>query len=141
MRVLESKKEEITMDEKMKTQGAFSWCELMTTDPTAAKAFYTKLFGWTTEEMSVVPGMNYTVVKTAGNAIGGIMSCPQGAQGIPPHWMTYVTVDDVDATAKNAQQLGGKILMGPQDIPTVGRFCVIQDPQGAVISAITYANR
>jgi predicted enzyme related to lactoylglutathione lyase len=47
----------------------------------------------------------------------------------------------VDATAKTAQQLGGKILMGPQDIPTVGRFCVIQDPQGAVISAISYANR
>ena len=55
--------------------------------------------------------------------------------------MTYVTVDDVDATAKNAQQLGGKVLMGPQDIPTVGRFCVIQDPQGAVISAIKYANQ
>jgi uncharacterized protein len=54
--------------------------------------------------------------------------------------MSYVTVDNVDAIAKNAQELGGKILMGPQDIPTVGRFCVIQDPQGAVISAITYAN-
>jgi uncharacterized protein len=128
------------MDEKMKTHGVFGWCELMTTDPAAAKTFYTKLFGWTTEDMSVVPGMNYTVVKTAGNGIGGIMSCPQGAQGIPPHWMSYVTVDNVDAIAKNAQELGGKILMGPQDIPTVGRFCVIQDPQGAVISAITYAN-
>jgi predicted enzyme related to lactoylglutathione lyase len=49
-----------------------------------------------------------------------------------------VTVDDVDATARTALQLGGKVLMGPQDIPNVGRFCVIQDPQGAVISAITY---
>ena len=128
------------MDDKMKTHGAFSWTELMTTDVAAAKTFYTKLFGWTTEEMSVTPGMTYTVVKAAGNGIGGIMACPQGAQGKPPHWMTYVTVDDVDATAKNAQQLGGKVLMGPQDIPTVGRFCVIQDPQGAVISAIKYAN-
>jgi predicted enzyme related to lactoylglutathione lyase len=50
-------------------------------------------------------------------------------------------VNDVDKVAKDAQQLGGKILVGPQDIPTVGRFCVIQDPQGAVISAITYASR
>jgi predicted enzyme related to lactoylglutathione lyase len=127
------------MDETFKTHGAFSWCELMTTDAGAAKNFYTKLFGWTTEEMSVTAGMTYTVVKVAGNGIGGIMSMPQDAQGMPPHWNSYVTVDDVDAVAKSAQELGGKVLMGPHDIPTVGRFCVIQDPQGAVISAITYA--
>jgi hypothetical protein len=59
-------------------------------------------------------------------------------KGMPPVWGTYVTVDDVDQTAKTAEKLGGKILMPPTDIPTVGRFCVIQDPQGAVISAITY---
>ena len=106
----------------------------------AAKDFYTKLFGWTTEEMSVTPGMTYTVVKVGAKGIGGIMSMPSQAPSMPPHWACYVTVTDVDAVAKNAQQLGGKILMGPQDIPTVGRFCVIQDPQGAVISAITYAN-
>jgi predicted enzyme related to lactoylglutathione lyase len=129
------------MEEQFKTHGAFSWCELMTTDAAAAKDFYTKLFGWTTEEMSVTPGMTYTVVKTAGNGIGGIMPTPGEAQGMPPHWSCYVTVENVDAVAKSAQQLGGKILVGPQDIPTVGRFCVIQDPQGAVISAITYANR
>jgi len=129
------------MHEQMKTHGAFSWCELMTSDTAAAKEFYTKLFGWTTEDMSVVPGMNYTVIKAAGNGVGGIMAMPQGPECMPPHWATYVTVDNVDAVAKNAQQLGGKVLMGPQDIPSVGRFCVIQDPQGAVISAITYANR
>src|SRR5262245_15242011 len=129
------------MEEQFKAHGAFSWCELTTTNVTAAKNFYTKLFGWTTEEMSVTPAMTYTVVKAAGKGIGGIMSTPQQGQGMPPHWNSYVTVDDVDAVAKSAQQLGGKVLMGPQDIPTVGRFCVIQDPQGAVISAITYANR
>jgi predicted enzyme related to lactoylglutathione lyase len=117
------------MDEQLKTHGAFSWCELMTTDANAAKDFYTKLFGWTTEEMSVTPGMTYTVVKVGGKGIGGIMSMPSQAPGMPPHWACYVTVTDVDAVAKNAQQLGGKILI-----------CVIQDPQGAVISAITYAN-
>ena len=129
------------MHEQMKTHGAFSWCELMTTNAASAKEFYTKLFGWTTEDMSVAPGMNYTVVKAAGNGIGGIMAMHQGPERTPPHWATYVTVDDVDAVAKTAQQLGGKVLVGPQDIPTVGRFCVIQDPQGAVISAITYAER
>jgi uncharacterized protein len=126
------------MDENFKKHGAFSWCELMTTNPGAAKEFYTKLFGWTTEEMNTMPGMTYTVVKAGGSGIGGIMPMPQQAQGMPPQWGTYVTVDDVDATARTAAQLGGKILMGPLDIPNVGRFCVIQDPQGAVISAITY---
>ncbi len=124
------------MDEQSK-HGAFSWCELMTTDVAAATAFYTKLFGWDTEDMSM-PGMTYTVVKAGGEGIGGIMPIPQEAKGMPPIWGVYVTVDDVDKTAKNAVELGAKIYMQPQDIPNVGRFCVIQDPQGAMINVITY---
>jgi predicted enzyme related to lactoylglutathione lyase len=126
------------MDEQFKQHGAFSWCELMTTDVAAARSFYTKLFGWDTEDMSMT-GMSYTVVKAAGKGIGGIMDMPKDAPpGMPPVWGAYVTVDDVDVTAKTAVQLGAKLLVPPQDIPKVGRFCVIQDPQGAVISAITY---
>ena len=59
------------MDENFKKHGAFSWSELMTTNPNAAKEFYTKLFGWTTEDMNMMPGMNYTVVKAGGSGIGG----------------------------------------------------------------------
>lgn len=126
------------MDEQFKQHGAFSWCELMTTDVEAAKSFYAKLFGWDTEAMTM-PGMTYTVVKAGGKGIGGIMAMPPDApKGMPPMWGSYVTVNDVDATARTAQQLGAKLLVPPQDIPDVGRFCVIQDPQGAVISAITY---
>lgn len=126
------------MDQQFKQHGAFSWCELMTTDVKAAKAFYGKLFGWDMEEMTM-PGMAYTVVKAAGKGIGGIMGMPKDApKGMPPMWGAYVTVDDVDATAQTAKQLGAKLLVPPQDIPKVGRFCVIQDPQGAVISAIKY---
>ncbi len=126
------------MDEQFKQHGAFSWCELMTTDVEAAKAFYVKLFGWDTEVMNM-PGMTYTVVKAGGKGIGGIMGMPPDApKGMPPMWGSYVTVDDVDATAKTAEKLGAKLLVPPRDIPDVGRFCVIQDPQGAVISAITY---
>ncbi|MGF1615358.1 MAG: VOC family protein [Gammaproteobacteria bacterium] len=125
------------MDEQFKQHGAFSWCELMTTDVEAAKAFYSKLFGWSTDDESM-PGMNYTLVKAGGKEIGGIMAMPSSAQGTPPMWGAYVTVDDVDATAQTAEELGGRVLISPQDIPEVGRFCVIQDPQGAVINAITY---
>ncbi len=125
------------MDEQFKTHGAFSWCELMTIDAAAAKAFYTQLFGWETEDMSM-PGMTYTIVKTGGRGIGGIMAIPQEARGMSPAWGSYVTVEDVDATARTAEELGAKICVPPRDIPNVGRFCVIQDPQGAMISAITY---
>jgi uncharacterized protein len=118
--------------------GVFSWCELMTTDVEAAKKFYTQLLGWTTEEVSPMPGMHYTMIKAGGTEIGGMMSIPPQNPGMPPCWGTYITVDDVDATARRAEQLGAKTLMPPTDIPTVGRFYVFQDPQGAVISAISY---
>jgi predicted enzyme related to lactoylglutathione lyase len=125
------------MDNKYKLHGAFSWCELLTTDVPEAKRFYSKLFGWTLEP-APMPGMEYTLVKYGGEQMGGIMSMPPGCEGMPPSWGVYVTVADVDATAKLAVEMGGKVLVPPQDIPQVGRFCVLQDPQGATIKAITY---
>ena len=117
--------------------GVFSWCELMTTDVEAAKEFYTELFGWTAEAVTI-DGMQYNLIKLEGTEIGGIMALPAQAQGAPPCWGTYVTVDDVDATAGKAQELGASVIVPLTDIPEVGRFCVIRDPQGAVISIITY---
>ena len=66
------------------------------------------------------------------------MAMPPQVKGAPPHWGIYVTVDDVDATAKLAEQMGAKTIVPPTDIPNVGRFCTFQDPQGALISVITY---
>jgi hypothetical protein len=86
----------------------------------------------------MMAGMTYTVVKAGATEVGGIMPMPPQASGTPPHWGTYVTVQDVDATARRAEALGAKICIPPTDIPNVGRFCTFQDPQGAVISAITY---
>ena len=64
---------------------------------------------------------------------------PEGVPAqVPPHWAAYVTVEDVDATAKKAEQAGATIIVPPTDIPNVGRFCTFQDPQGAVLSVITY---
>jgi predicted enzyme related to lactoylglutathione lyase len=126
------------MKDPFKQHGAFSWFELMTTDPEGAKEFYSKLFGWKTEEVQMEE-MKYTVVKVGDEGVGGIMPIPPQAEGTPPNWGSYVTVDDVDATARKAEELGAKILVPLTDIPNVGRFVVLQDPQGAVISAITYA--
>jgi predicted enzyme related to lactoylglutathione lyase len=85
--------------------------------------------------------MQYTMVKATGEDVGGIMAMPPQAKGAPAHWGIYVTVDDVDATAKLAEQMGAETIVPPTDIPNVGRFCTFQDPQGALISIITYLQR
>ena len=128
------------MNEDKLKHGAFSWNELMTTDVEGAKKFYSSLFGWKTEEVPM-EGMSYTIVKTNDEESGGMMAMPPECEGMPPAWGIYVTVEDVDATAAQVEELGGKILRPPMDIPEVGRFCVLADPQGAVICAITYVKR
>jgi uncharacterized protein len=120
-----------------KTHGAFSWSELTTPDPARASEFYGKLFGWTFDAMPMPQG-TYTVAKAGDTRVGGIMSPPPGAQGMPPMWGCYVTVQDVQATVKQCEALGGKVLMPPMDVKEVGRMAVIQDPQGAMLSVITY---
>lgn len=118
----------------MSRHGAFVWYELMTPDREASRAFYGKLLGWKTTEMPM-PGMSYTIVLAGEAPVGGMMdlTAEAKAQDIPPNWTGYVAVDDVDAAAENAKSLGATVRVGPQDIPEVGRFCVIADPQGAVI--------
>jgi len=125
------------MKEDSMKHGAFGWTELMTMDHEAAKTFYTSLFGWETEEYPR-EGMQYTGVKVGDEPVGGIMSMPPEASDMPPTWSACVTVDDMDATAAKVGTLGGKILRSPMNIPDVGRFCVLQDPQGGTIGAITY---
>ncbi len=125
------------MDEKLRKHGAISWSELMTNDVGAAKTFYGQLFGWHFED-APMEEMTYTIVKANGEEVAGIMTIPSEAGPMPAAWGVYVTVDDVDAAAEKAVALGGKIFVPPQDIPEVGRFCVIGDPQGAFISMITY---
>lgn len=134
------KQKEIDMNEDNLKHGAFGWIELITTDQKAANEFYTSLFDWETEDYPM-GNMNYTVLKVDGRPVGGIMPTPPECEGMAPTWSAYVTVDDVDATAAKVEDLGGKILRPPMDIPTVGRFCVLQDPQGGVICAITYEKK
>jgi predicted enzyme related to lactoylglutathione lyase len=117
--------------------GAFSWNELMTTDVSGAKRFYGELLGWSMQDISA-GGMGYTLAKTKDKEVAGIMAIPAEAAGMPPRWGAYVTVEDVDALLPRVEALGGKVCVPPHDIPDVGRFAVIQDPQGATISLIRY---
>ncbi len=114
--------------------GAFVWHELMTTDTAAATAFYTSVVGWRARD-SGMPGMDYTLMMAGEAHAAGLMRQPAeaAAMGAPPGWIGHVEVDDVDASAAQAASLGGTVHAPGRDIPGVGRFAVIADPQGAVL--------
>ncbi len=116
--------------------GAMCWTELMTGDPDKARSFYTKLVGWTTQEMSADFG-NYTMFLREGGAkAGGLMKTPDEMAGVPPHWMTYFAVSDIQQTTALVQKLGGTVNVPPMPIPNIGSFAVYADPQGAVFAVL-----
>jgi hypothetical protein len=113
--------------------GRFAWYDLMTPDIAAAKKFYPTVTGWSTEEWDKGP---YSMWKAGDESFAGMnpITPEQRAQGVPAHWLAYVNVDNVESAANKVRSLGGKVLHGPEDIPEVGRFAIIQDPQGATLA-------
>ncbi|MBV8185207.1 MAG: VOC family protein [Hyphomicrobiales bacterium] len=114
-------------------RGKFVWYELMTTDPKAAENFYSAVIGWDAKDAGM-PGMSYTIVSAENVPVGGLMQVPQEAaqMGARPSWGGYIAADDVDQFAEKVKEAGGKVHRAPADIPNVGRFAVVADPQGAV---------
>ena len=111
----------------------FVWYELMTSDAAAAEAFYRSVIGWKTADAGM-PGMTYTLLSVGESAIAGLMNLPAAASaaGAQPGWLGYIAVDDVDARLAQLLQAGGAMHHPAQDIPGVGRFATVADPQGAV---------
>jgi predicted enzyme related to lactoylglutathione lyase len=120
--------------------GTFCWNELMTTNIRQAAEYYGRLLHWEPNRQQV-GDTPYTVWLNGDQMAGGMMEITEQMGDIQPHWMSYVSVKDCDATVKKAARLGANILHGPMDIPTVGRMATIQDPQGAVFSVITMAEQ
>lgn len=120
--------------------GSMVWNELITTDSAKAGAFYERIFGWKAEPMPMPgeSGRTYTIFKQQGAeaGVGGMMTATPEMRLTHPYWMIYFAVDDCDKSAAKAEQLGAKIMVPPTDIPTVGRFSVIRDPQGAYFSIL-----
>ena len=116
--------------------GTFCWVELGTTDSEAAKEFYTELFGWSFNDSPVGPGMVYTMLKLNGKDLGALYQMPaeMTSQGIPPNWLSYVSVASADEAAAKAKELGATLMKEPFDVMDVGRMAVVQDPTGAVFA-------
>lgn len=126
------------------TAGVFCWNECMTTDAAGGADFYPGLLNWRVESLEMeVGGMTVayrTFIRDDGHH-AGILEFPPAVQasGAKPHWLSYVTVDDVDASTARAAELGATVLVPCTDLPMTGRFSVIRDPQGGMLSLFTYS--
>jgi hypothetical protein len=118
--------------------GSLCWNELNSRDTATAAAFYGAVFGWEAKA-SDVPGMDYTELLLDGKSIAGMIDMNgRVPEEIPPHWLVYLGVADVDATVAQATELGGTVFVPPTEIPTMGRFAVIGDPQGAFFGTFEF---
>jgi uncharacterized protein len=118
------------------TPSPFVWYELVTTDAAAARDFYGHVAGWSAQ-ITEMAGPPYTLFGPSEAPVAGMIAKADmlgKAADIPPCWTGYVGVDDVDATAAHAVRLGATTCVPPTDIPNVGRFAVILDPQGAAVA-------
>ncbi len=113
-------------------RGRFVWHELMTPNPVAARTFYTAVTGWSTQPF----GDAYTMWVANGAPLGGVMALPDPSA--PTGWLAYISVPDVDAAAAQAESLGGRVIKQPGSIPTVGRFAILADPQGAMFCLFSW---
>jgi uncharacterized protein len=113
--------------------GGLCWAELETSNVDACGSFYNRLFGWTQKPQDV-GNFKYTVFNEGQEQRAGMMG--QMHPGTPSHWTVYFGADDCDKRTAKAKSLGAKVVVEPQDIPNVGRFSMLFDPQGAFFALL-----
>ncbi len=114
----------------------FCWPELATSDAVAAKRFYGDVLGWTYHDDEVAPGLVYSLVLLDKKHVGALyaLNAEMTSQGVPPHWLSYVSVASADDAATKAKTLGGTIIKEPFDVHDLGRMADIRDPAEAVFA-------
>jgi hypothetical protein len=117
------------------THGTFSWVENATTDQAGAKRFYSDLFGWEYDDSPVGDGIYYSMAKLGDHYVAAIapQQPDEQAMGVPPHWNSYITVDDVDSVSARVEEVGGTLYAPAFDVMDVGRMSALADPTGAVV--------
>jgi uncharacterized protein len=115
--------------------GTPCWNELVTSDPDCAAAFYAALLAWRCETQPMA-GSTYTYCRRGESFTGGMRPIDVLDGPAMPHWLLYFSVEDCEATAAKATSLGGRVVQPPTDAAEVGRFAILQDPQGAVFAVI-----
>jgi uncharacterized protein len=125
----------------MTDHGTFYWNELNTHDPKKACEFYSRVLGWRFEEMPMPDGV-YRVAKLGDRAVGGVFEMRgKHFEGVPPHWLAYIAVDDIDKRVAAAKQAGARVIREPFDVKGVGRIAILTDSVGAHIGWMTPVER
>ena len=116
--------------------GQFCWWDLGTTDTAGAKSFYSTVFNWTPRDVPMGNGASYTMLEKDGRQAAALyqMEPEKSAQGIPPHWTSYIGVESADDVVARARELNATVVAEPFDVMTEGRMAVIQDPTGAMVA-------
>ena len=125
----------------MAKSNPFFWHELVTPDQSRSGAFFCELLGWTRREVDAGRFGVYTLFQQDGQDIAGMMNPTDDTPAEGPFWHAYIAVDDVDACARRAPVLGGRVVVAPHDVPDVGRICVVSDPTGALAHLMTPVKR
>ncbi|MEE4118331.1 MAG: VOC family protein [Paracoccaceae bacterium] len=120
--------------------GTVWWSELMTRDVDAAKAYYERVCGWHFDEMPMEEGV-YHLAIAHGRPVAGVMDMTglDGMEEVPPHWFTYIAVDDLDAALREATEAGGQVMRPPFDVPEAGRIAIVADASGAALGLMVPA--
>ena len=118
---------------------SFCWNELATRDTKKAGDFYSTVFGWARDVQNLGP-LEYTMFNNGDRPNGGMFGITPDMGNLPPHWLVYFAVDDCDAKVQKATELGAQVMKPADDIPGVGRFAILVDPQGAAFAVIKLDN-
>ncbi len=121
------------MADTVPATGKIGWTDLTVENADEIRKFYAAVVGWKPEPVDMGGYSDFNMNSPAtGKAVAGICHARGGNADLPAQWMVYITVEDLDASAKQCEKLGGKILAGPRGSESEGRYCIIQDPAGAV---------
>jgi predicted enzyme related to lactoylglutathione lyase len=121
------------MNEKQKPElGSITWCDLTVSNADEVKDFYSKVVGWIPDPVSMGDYDDFSMIAPeSGKVAAGVCHTKGTNAKLPPQWLIYITVQDVDKSVEQCILLGGKVIAEPRTIPGYGRYCVIQDPAGA----------
>ncbi|MDX1673526.1 MAG: VOC family protein [Longimicrobiales bacterium] len=111
--------------------GSVAWRDLTVADAPGIRDFYSRVVGWTASPVDMGGYSDFNMVDSEGNPAAGICHARDGNAGLPPQWLVYILVEDVEASAERCRDAGGEVLVGPKAMGT-DRLCVIRDPAGAV---------
>lgn len=121
------------MSDKKPEVGSITWVDLTVPNAEEMRDFYSRVVGWKPSPVSMGDYDDYNMnAPGSGNAVAGVCHSQGVNAGLPPQWLIYITVEDVDQSAQRCVEQGGKIVVAPKDMGEYGRYCVIQDPAGAV---------